>query len=70
MTPLRYHSCFGQHHRYRLPEVRDLLRDHARIGGDEDDDRRAHDDVQQLTDRFVAEVDEVLAAKEKELLEF
>ncbi len=35
----------------------------------EDEERRAQDDVQKLTDRFVAEVDKMLAAKEKELME-
>ncbi len=34
----------------------------------EDDERRAQDDVQKLTDRYVAEVDKMLAEKEKELL--
>lgn len=35
----------------------------------EDEERRAQDEVQKITDRFVAEVDKVLAAKEKELME-
>ena len=35
----------------------------------EDDDRRAQDDIQKLTDRFIAEVDHALVAKEAELLE-
>ena len=35
----------------------------------EDDDRRAHDEVQKLTDKFVADVDHVLADKEKELMQ-
>jgi ribosome recycling factor len=34
----------------------------------EDDERRAQDDVQKLTDRFVAEVDKILAEKEKEIM--
>ncbi len=34
----------------------------------EDDERRAAEDVQKLTDRFVAEVDKLLAAKEAELM--
>lgn len=34
----------------------------------EDDERRAHDDLQKLTDRFVAEVDRMLQAKEADLL--
>ncbi len=35
----------------------------------EDDDRRWHDEVQKLTDQHVAEIDSVLAEKEKELLQ-
>jgi ribosome recycling factor len=34
----------------------------------EDEERRAQDDVQKITDRFVAEVDKALAQKEAELL--
>ncbi|MBE2896687.1 ribosome recycling factor [Pasteurellaceae bacterium HPA106] len=36
----------------------------------EDDDRRAQDEIQKLTDTFVKKVDDVLADKEKELMEF
>src|SRR5690625_568487 len=35
----------------------------------EDDCRRAQADVQELTDRYVNEIDELLASKEKEILE-
>lgn len=35
----------------------------------EDDERRAADEIQKLTDRYVAQVDEVLAEKEAELME-
>ncbi|NHI01371.1 MULTISPECIES: ribosome recycling factor [Oceanimonas] len=35
----------------------------------EDDDRRAQDDVQKLTDLYIKQVDDALAAKEKELME-
>jgi ribosome recycling factor len=35
----------------------------------EDVERRAHEEVQQLTDKYVAEVDHVLAEKEKELMQ-
>ena len=35
----------------------------------EDDDRRAKDEIQKLTDRHVHEIDQVLAEKEKELLQ-
>jgi ribosome recycling factor len=34
----------------------------------EDDERRAQDDIQKLTDRFIAEIDKLLAAKEADLM--
>jgi ribosome recycling factor len=34
----------------------------------EDDERRAQDDVQKLTDRVIADIDKIVAEKEKELL--
>jgi len=34
----------------------------------EDEDRRAQEDIQKMTDRFVAEIDKLLAAKEAELM--
>ena len=34
----------------------------------QDDEKRAHDEIQKLTDRYVAEIDAVLAEKEKDLL--
>lgn len=34
----------------------------------ENDERRAHDDVQKLTDRHIAEIDKLLAQKEAELM--
>lgn len=34
----------------------------------EDDERRAQEDIQRLTDRYVAEVDRLLAEKEKDLM--
>jgi ribosome recycling factor len=36
----------------------------------EDEERRGHDQIQKLTDRFVAKVDEVLKKKEQEILSF
>jgi len=36
----------------------------------EDDDRRAEQDVQQITDTHVKSADEIVAVKEKELMEF
>jgi ribosome recycling factor len=35
----------------------------------EDDERRAQDDVQKLTDKYIAEVDKMLAQKEAELMQ-
>ena len=35
----------------------------------EDDERKAQDDVQKLTDKFITEVDKMLAAKEAELIQ-
>jgi len=35
----------------------------------EDVDRKAHEEVQKLTDKYVAEVEQVLAEKEKELMQ-
>ncbi|MGE0311604.1 MAG: ribosome recycling factor [Lautropia sp.] len=34
----------------------------------EDDDRRAQEEIQRLTDRFIAEIDRMLAAKEQEIM--
>ena len=35
----------------------------------EDEDRKGQDEIQKITDAAVKQVDEVLAAKEKELME-
>jgi ribosome recycling factor len=35
----------------------------------QDDDRRAQDDIQKLTDKYVAEIDHAMADKEKELMQ-
>jgi ribosome recycling factor len=35
----------------------------------EDEQKRAEDEIQKITDKYIAEVDQLLAAKEKELLE-
>lgn len=35
----------------------------------EDESRRHQDDIQKMTDKFIAEVDKVLASKEKEIME-
>ena len=49
-----------------MHDVKELLREKM-IG--EDDERRAEGDIQTLTDKYVAEIDELLAAKEAELME-
>jgi ribosome recycling factor len=48
-----------------LQQIKTLLKD-KQIG--EDEDRRAQDDMQKLTDRFIKEVDAAVQAKEQELL--
>jgi ribosome recycling factor len=48
-----------------LQQVKDLLKEKAIT---EDDERRADDDIQKLTDRFVRDVDGVVKAKEDELM--
>ncbi|MCE2859597.1 MAG: ribosome recycling factor [Oxalobacteraceae bacterium] len=45
--------------------LKKLLKDKAIS---EDDERRAQEDVQKLTDKFVAEIDKLVAEKEKEVL--
>jgi ribosome recycling factor len=49
-----------------LSDVKDLLKEKM-IG--QDDEKRAQEDIQKLTDRHVAEIDQVLAAKEKEIMQ-
>lgn len=46
-------------------QLKDLLKD-KEIS--EDDDRRAQEDIQKITDRYVAEVDKMLQVKETELM--
>ena len=48
-----------------LQQVKDLLKE-KEIS--EDDDRRAADDIQKLTDKGIKDVDEVVKAKEQELM--
>ena len=36
----------------------------------EDEERKAQDEIQKITDGFIKKVDEVLADKEKELMDF
>lgn len=48
-----------------IAHLKDALKKHDIS---EDDERRAQDEAQRLTDRYVAEVDRMLAEKEKELM--
>ncbi len=45
--------------------LKDLLKDKAIS---EDDERRAQDDIQKLTDKYIAEIDKALVAKEADLM--
>jgi len=52
---------------------RDILADLKELQKDkeisEDEERKAQDEVQKITDRFIAEIDKILAAKEADLME-
>ncbi len=50
-----------------LHDVKELLKEKEIT---EDDDRRAHHEIQVLTDRHVAEIDKMCEEKEKEIMEF
>ena len=50
-----------------IHQVKELLKEKMVT---EDEDHRAHDDIQKLTDKYVAEIEKVMDAKETELLEF
>jgi ribosome recycling factor len=49
-----------------MTELKEMLKEKLIA---QDDDRRAQDDVQKLTDKHVADIDQALAEKEKELLQ-
>ena len=49
-----------------IHDIKDLLKEKM-IG--EDDERRAEDEIQTITDKYVSQVDELLAEKEAELME-
>ncbi|HEX9876533.1 MAG TPA: ribosome recycling factor [Gammaproteobacteria bacterium] len=50
-----------------LSNIKDLVKERLVT---EDEERHAHDEIQQLTDRYVAEMDELLKEKEAEIMEF
>ena len=49
-----------------MNELREMLKEKL---VSQDDDRRAQDEVQKLTDKHVAEIDQILVEKEKELMQ-
>jgi len=49
-----------------LGDIKDMLKDKMIS---EDEERRAQDEVQKITDGYIAKVDQALAAKEKDLME-
>ena len=48
-----------------MNDLKDMLKEKL---VSQDEEKRAHDDVQKLTDKYVAEIDTTLADKEKDLL--
>ncbi|MDD3529158.1 MAG: ribosome recycling factor [Gallionellaceae bacterium] len=48
-----------------IAHLKELLKNHEIS---EDDERRAADDIQKMTDKYIAEMDKVLAEKEKDLM--
>ena len=48
-----------------LSQLKDLQKEKAIS---EDEERRAADEVQKLTDKFIAEIDKALEVKEKDLM--
>jgi ribosome recycling factor len=50
-----------------LGDVKDLLKEKLIT---EDDDHRAHDEIQKLTDKYVSEMDGLSQEKEAEIMEF
>ena len=49
-----------------ISDLKDLLKEKM-IG--EDDEHRAHDEIQTITDKHIADIDQMLAQKESELME-
>jgi len=64
----------GENARVAIRNIRrDVLGDIKQLQKDkeitEDDERRAQDEIQKITDKHIADVDAVVAAKEKDLME-
>ncbi|HEY8537809.1 MAG TPA: ribosome recycling factor [Steroidobacteraceae bacterium] len=49
-----------------MNDLKDMLKEKL---VSQDDDRRAQEEVQKLTDKYIAEIDQALAEKEKELMQ-
>src|SRR5690606_19940852 len=49
-----------------MNDLKDMLKEKLLT---QDDDRRAQEEVQKLTDKHIADIDQVLAEKEKELMQ-
>ena len=49
-----------------ISDIKDMLKEKM-IG--EDDEHRGEDEIQRITDKHVAEIDQILAEKESDLLE-
>lgn len=49
-----------------LGDIKELLKSKELT---EDEERRAQDDIQKITDKYIAEVDKLIEAKEKDLME-
>ncbi len=49
-----------------MSELKDMLKEKL---VSQDDDRRAQEDVQKLTDKYVAEIDQAMTEKEKEVMQ-
>lgn len=50
-----------------LGDLKDLVKEKLITA---DEERRGHEQIQAITDRFIAEIDQVLADKERDLMEF
>ena len=64
----------AEDHRVAIRNIRRDSNDHVKkLSKDkkitEDDDRRAHDEMQKLTDAYMLKLDQAAKAKEKEILE-
>ncbi|TBL77761.1 ribosome recycling factor [Paenibacillus thalictri] len=64
---------FGEEAKVAIRNIRrdanDEIKKLEKSGISEDESRRHQEDVQKFTDKFTAEVDKILAAKEKEIME-